>query len=313
MSGLDREKKVPSGDRPGSRMSTKTFTDANRRRSEIAFTTQDHQPIDEDTRAAYRHYVRLRVLLDALSTLEFDTLLDVGCAEGFFTNAISERFGVKGWGVDIAVAAVAKMQFRYGLMGVAADGARLPFGDGAFDLVLCTETIEHVLDADGFFRELMRVARRYVVITTPASHGGDFVPDYELKDTGHVQQFTSERVRQLFGDESSITSFRSNLGFGLYAAVGRNLGRSIGRRFIDFDYWFAKRFGGVSRKLWPLRNRDWLIVSAGSGVEAPQLKLACPACHGDLEIKDLEYRCLRCAAVYQVRDGVPDFYEPVLA
>lgn len=302
-----------NGDRLGSPMSAKTFSDASRRRSEIAFATRDHQPIGEYTRAGHRHYVRLRVLLDALSMLEFDTLLDVGCAEGFFTHAISERFGVEAWGVDIAIAAVAKMQLRYGLAGVAADGARLPFGDGAFDLVLCTETIEHVPDADGFFRELTRVARRYVVITTPASAGGDFVPDYELRNEGHVQQFTSERVGQLFGDKSSITSFRNNLGFGLYVAVGRNLGRSIGSRFIDFDFWFARRFGGVSRKLWPLRNRDWLIVSTAPGAEAAQLKLACPACQGDLEIKDFEYRCLRCAAVYQVREGVPDFYEPVSA
>ncbi len=51
---------------------------------------------------------------------------------------------------------------------VAGDGRRLPFRDGAFDVVFSNSVIEHVGDADSqerFAREVARVGRRYWVQT----------------------------------------------------------------------------------------------------------------------------------------------------
>lgn len=42
---------------------------------------------------------------------------------------------------------------------VVADAQHLPFRDGAFDKVLCTETLEHVPDDRAAIRELLRVLR----------------------------------------------------------------------------------------------------------------------------------------------------------
>jgi SAM-dependent methyltransferase len=44
---------------------------------------------------------------------------------------------------------------------------RLPFGDGAFDTVLCSHTIEHVEYPRRFDRELRRVGRNVVYIIPP--------------------------------------------------------------------------------------------------------------------------------------------------
>jgi SAM-dependent methyltransferase len=282
-------------------------TRAVREDMDAAFARSDHQPIGGYTSAGFRHYARRRALLDALSRIQFDSILDVGCAEGFFTQAIAGRFGGDAWGVDLSHEGVVKMNRRYGLPGAAADGTRLPFPDNSFDLLLSTETIEHVVDAEAFVDEMRRVARRYVVITTPASTEQEFVPDFDLQEEGHVQQFTPRRIQAMFGPQRS---FRSNLGFGLYRAVGRHLGERIGDRFISFDLWFARRFGDVSARAWPLRNRDWLIVTPASGGEASATRFVCPECHGELSIGESSASCRECGAGYEIRSGVPDFYSP---
>lgn len=57
-----------------------------------------------------------------------------------------------------------------GLNFVQADGRRLPFRDGSFDVIHSSAVIEHVgsrLDQRRFVDELCRVARRGVFLTTP--------------------------------------------------------------------------------------------------------------------------------------------------
>lgn len=43
----------------------------------------------------------------------------------------------------------------------------LPFEDGEFESVLCSHTIEHVDDPEGFFRELKRVGRDVTLVLPP--------------------------------------------------------------------------------------------------------------------------------------------------
>jgi len=56
---------------------------------------------------------------------------------------------------------------------VRCDAAALPFADRAFDLVLCTEVLEHVPDPDVTLREIRRTMRSNgaLVLTTPLTWG----------------------------------------------------------------------------------------------------------------------------------------------
>jgi hypothetical protein len=53
-----------------------------------------------------------------------------------------------------------------------ASGLSLPFGDRAFDLVASCDTLEHIQppSRSAFVDELLRVTRRYLVITTPVAN-----------------------------------------------------------------------------------------------------------------------------------------------
>ena len=51
------------------------------------------------------------------------------------------------------------------------DGA-LPFGDGSYDTVMCTDVLEHVDNIYAVYDELFRVAGRYVIISLPNNWPG---------------------------------------------------------------------------------------------------------------------------------------------
>ena len=242
------------------------FAHAVRKDVDSALSTYDHHPHGGYTPAAFRHYVRRLALLDALAGLQFQSVLDVGCAEGYFMQIVRERFGVEVWGVDLSTVALAKAHDKYGLTVAAADATRLPFADGSFDLVYSTEVVEHVLDPDLMVAELRRVARSTVLVTTPVSQTEDeHEPDFELRAEGHVNNFDPATVRRLFGPDARLGSFRCNATLALIVGVGRYLPAGLRDGFYRLDHGVSQRWGAPTHRFKPLRNRDWLITAPGLG------------------------------------------------
>src|SRR5439155_6090134 len=62
-----------------------------------------------------------------------------------------------------------------GLLGVVGDVERLPFREGAFDGILCDDTVEHLPDDRAGVAELVRVLARRgrLVLATPNRHSFD--------------------------------------------------------------------------------------------------------------------------------------------
>src|SRR5579875_3014930 len=205
-------------------MSREAFTHAVREEVNTTLSSYDHHPHSGYTPAAFRHYIRERALLAELGARPPGTALDVGCAEGYFMKVLHDRLGWEVWGVDLSTVALAKAHELYGFPVAAADATRLPFSDGAFDLVYSTEVIEHVLDPDLLLAEMKRVSRGAVLVTTPVSQTADeHEPDYALQAEGHVNNFDPATVRRLFGAEATLGSFRCNATLAAIVAVGRHM------------------------------------------------------------------------------------------
>jgi SAM-dependent methyltransferase len=77
--------------------------------------------------------------------------------------------------------------------------APLPLGDGAFDLVLCAETLEHVRDVQLFLSEVRRVLRpgSRLALTTPAAPPLMRPPD---PLSPHLRAFTRRSLRRLLDE-----------------------------------------------------------------------------------------------------------------
>jgi SAM-dependent methyltransferase len=154
----------------------------------------DSDPVEDDRcRAAWSVFPAGRV----------DSVLDAGCAEGHFCSWIAQRSRASNVvGVDWSEPRLVRARRRHpGIRFVSGELPRLPFDDGAFDVVTCIEVLEHLVDPAASLRELARVARRSVVVTVPdRERPAEVLCPHCLKAfarDGHLHRFDRERVRAL--------------------------------------------------------------------------------------------------------------------
>lgn len=90
-------------------------------------------------------------------------VLDLGCAGGFMAEALAER-GAQVTGIDPAAEAITAAQSHAKISGhqIRYDvgvGEALPYDDGAFDVVVCVDVLEHVSDLQKVLSETARVLK----------------------------------------------------------------------------------------------------------------------------------------------------------
>lgn len=92
-----------------------------------------------------------------------ENLLDLGCGTRPFRPVYEAYVGF-----SVGMDAPYTLHDR-GTIDVHALGAALPFKDGAFDIVLCTEVLEHVREPSVVLSEIHRVLKKggALVMTTP--------------------------------------------------------------------------------------------------------------------------------------------------
>jgi ubiquinone/menaquinone biosynthesis C-methylase UbiE len=98
--------------------------------------------------------------------------LDAGCGDGRYLAALAGELPPRVAGVDISERILETACSRTSAELRQANLESLPFADGEFDLVLCSQVIEHVLDAPAAVRELARVlsAGGVLILSTDNEH-----------------------------------------------------------------------------------------------------------------------------------------------
>jgi 23S rRNA (guanine745-N1)-methyltransferase len=107
-----------------------------------------------------------RAIGDLLSLGPTDALLEVGCGEGHYLCAFTERFGCEGHGVDLSVPAIEAAAARHaGLHLVVANADRaLPYADASFATVASITSRRNPAE---FHRVLRDDGRLLLVIPGP--------------------------------------------------------------------------------------------------------------------------------------------------
>jgi len=222
--------------------------------------------------------------------------------------------------------------------GIAADAsARLPFADQAFDVVLCSEVIEHVADPVVTILEAARVARRLCIFTTEQAcrtEGERFamLQFTEVdKPAGHHNYFVAEDFRAIFGEEVlARPQFRFVHDHATQmrrAEESRDLNLALGlleemlAAPLPTEHWLrgmtvaypASAVGpgprdrqAFRRRILDLKVEPGLIHSQPVPVPAEMAaQVRCPACGGQVEWEQTALTCARCSERYHVDQSVP--------
>lgn len=126
-----------------------------------------------------------------------ERVLDVGCGMG----RLLEPFGdLRRYGMDISAAYLDHAQ-RQGIEVCLARVEDMPYTDGLFDIVVCTDVLEHVLDLNVACAEMMRVTRDggHLIVRVPyredlSSYLSPALP-YEFV---HLRNFDEHALTLLF-------------------------------------------------------------------------------------------------------------------
>jgi 2-polyprenyl-3-methyl-5-hydroxy-6-metoxy-1,4-benzoquinol methylase len=182
---------------------------------------------------------RVRTVLRLIGKTGAKRILDVGCGDGFLSEAFREM-GMYAIGVDASPGAVKVAKSRCEEAYVADLGhAQLPLPDACVDLIWAGEIIEHVFDTETFVEDLLRVLQPggRMIMSTPnlaswinrislllgqqpfftelgvrASNWGSFLRKVG-EPAGHIRNFTPSGLRHLL--TSCGWTFESLHGAGL--------------------------------------------------------------------------------------------------
>lgn len=110
-----------------------------------------------------------RHLVNLITSKKIDSILDVGSGEGFTLNRLKRRgIGKKLEGLEYSGDAITLGKQMYPAIKITKGSIyELPYKDNSFDLVLCTEVLEHLEKPQEGLKELIRVSKKYLVISVP--------------------------------------------------------------------------------------------------------------------------------------------------
>ena len=110
-----------------------------------------------------------QALYKLIASLNLTTMLDVGCGEGFLMDYLAKQnIQVKSIGVDINLDAIMNGKDLFPAKEMINGSAyRLPVPSHSFDLVLCSEVLEHLDSPRDALIEIKRVMKCDCVITVP--------------------------------------------------------------------------------------------------------------------------------------------------
>ena len=157
-----------------------------------------HQPIygfrkgPTETDLIGRYIITFQIM-KMLAHLDFNSFLDVGGAEGYKAAMVKSLFNVEVRSSDLSSEACKRAKEIYNIDGDPIDIKKLPYNDNQFDVILCSETLEHVPDFRLATFELLRVCRKAVLITVP--HESNKVIQRNIRNNvphGHIHSFNKE-------------------------------------------------------------------------------------------------------------------------
>jgi SAM-dependent methyltransferase len=178
----------------------------------------------QESGPVHRHMKRL--LRGILQTIDYRSVIDVGCGQGHNLPLLLEgRSMDRVTGIDISKPALERAGQRADADFHQLDVQQAAL-EGKWDLVFSALVLEHLPDDEAALRNMRRMAGRHVLITTIA---GDF-ERYRAWDErmGHVRNYRVGELEQKLGRAGFKVERAVYWGFPFYSPIIRTLQNRTG-------------------------------------------------------------------------------------
>ena len=188
---------------------------------------------------------RRRVLIRMINKLKIKTACDVGCAQPFLMLDMYRLGGGKLEisGCDISKPVIETNAKLYPGMKFFCCDLNEPLGKGRkkYDLVTCSEVIEHLENYQMAVKNICAMSRKYVLITVPS--GRRYPTDIKL---GHLRHYEPDMLVDLLKENGFRALKVMRTGFPIFS-VFKWLVNFLSRFTGIADTYLANNYGLVQR------------------------------------------------------------------
>jgi 2-polyprenyl-3-methyl-5-hydroxy-6-metoxy-1,4-benzoquinol methylase len=172
----------------------------------------------------------LNLVVEETRGLHPESILDVGCGEGFTLKKLKDNhIGKKFEGIDNLDSAIAIGNKVHPDITIKnGDIYDISYKDNSFDLVLCTEVLEHLEDPEKALKELKRVTKKYCLISVPHEPWfmlGNFLRGKNWSrwgnDIEHINHWSTGGITKFVEKEFKIKKVRTPLPWTILIAEKR--------------------------------------------------------------------------------------------
>ncbi|MBU4485294.1 MAG: class I SAM-dependent methyltransferase [Candidatus Delongbacteria bacterium] len=136
-------------------------------------------------------------------------IIDVGCGKAQLINIFKEKYDCCGCDIYISDETI---KLYPGINFKQADIVNLPYVDGEFDTVICTHTLEHIIDFREAVNELRRIAKKRLIIVVPKERPYKYTFNLHIWFFPYVHSF----INMLHEDDKVSESDCCVLGDSIY-------------------------------------------------------------------------------------------------
>ncbi len=167
------------------------------------------------------------VLLEEVKKINPDSILDVGCGEGFTLEKIRKAgIGKKLEGVDFLDRAIELGKKEHPKLTLKQGSIfDLKYKDNSFDLIICSEVLEHIDDPEKGLQELVRVSKKYCLLSVPNEPFfmmGNFLRGKNLSrfgnDIEHINHWAFWQFKNMVSQYMTIRTVRYPIPWTLIVA-----------------------------------------------------------------------------------------------
>jgi trans-aconitate methyltransferase len=157
-------------------------------------------------------------MIEKIPKEEILTAADIGCGEGSNLLYLHRRFpNANLFGFDVSTAAIEKAKRTVDATFAILDIEK-EYPSQKFDIIMCSDVLEHVTDDVSAINNIYQVASKYALVASVQGRMREFE-----KSIGHVRSYAYHELKEKLESAGFKTLSFVEWGFPLYSPLYRNL------------------------------------------------------------------------------------------